>query len=193
MGFHRIDTSDVGPRPKHLRPRAVIVAAAGALRHTIDEDERLRRDREDERVAKRDEGRRILEHRGEVLRADEVIADASDLDVSDAVEERQQERHADECSHVEDRRQEHRRPEPALLPHAGSLAAVAGYPHLTVPMGFVRGLPVGLSLVGPAWSEAKLLQIGHAFEKAVQARQPPQYLPSLETSPDVTAAFAPSR
>lgn len=43
-------------------------------------------------------------------------------------------------------------------------AAVAGYPHLTVPMGVAEGLPVGLSFIGPAWSEARLLEMGHAFE-----------------------------
>ncbi|HEX7760565.1 MAG TPA: amidase [Caulobacteraceae bacterium] len=48
---------------------------------------------------------------------------------------------------------------------AGALAAVAGYPHLTVPMGQVKGLPVGLSFIGPAWSEAKLLSLGYAFEQ----------------------------
>jgi amidase len=49
---------------------------------------------------------------------------------------------------------------------AGSLAAVAGYPHLSVPMGRVRGLPVGLSFIGPAWSEATLLALGYGFEQA---------------------------
>lgn len=48
---------------------------------------------------------------------------------------------------------------------AGSLAAVSGYPHLTVPMGVVMGMPVGLSFVGPAWSEARLLSLGYAFEQ----------------------------
>ena len=70
---------------------------------------------------------------------------------------------------------------------ATSLAAVAGYPHLTVPMGLVKGLPVGLSFIGPAWSEARLLQLGAAYEAASHARRPPRYLPSLETS----AAFGP--
>ena len=51
----------------------------------------------------------------------------------------------------------------------GQMAAVAGYPHLTVPMGEVSGLPVGLSFVGPAWSEATLLAFGYAFE---QTRNP---------------------
>lgn len=48
---------------------------------------------------------------------------------------------------------------------AGQLAAVAGYPHLTVPMGAVQGMPVGLSFIGPAWSEARLLSLGYAFER----------------------------
>jgi amidase len=62
---------------------------------------------------------------------------------------------------------------------AGNAAAVAGYPHLTVPMGLVDGLPVGLSFVGPAWSEARLLGFGYAFEQAAGARRPPTYLPSV--------------
>lgn len=58
---------------------------------------------------------------------------------------------------------------------AGSLAAVAGYPHLTVPMGLVEGLPVGLSFIGPAWSEADLLAAGYAYEQATHRRRPPTY------------------
>jgi amidase len=56
---------------------------------------------------------------------------------------------------------------------AALLPAVAGYPHLTVPMGQVEGLPVGLSFIGPAWSEALLISLGHAFEQATHARKPP--------------------
>jgi amidase len=63
----------------------------------------------------------------------------------------------------------------------GSLAAVAGYPHLTVPMGNVRGLPVGLSFVGRAWSDASLLSIGAAYERATHARHPPTYAESVES------------
>ncbi|HEX9799407.1 MAG TPA: amidase [Thermoanaerobaculia bacterium] len=58
-------------------------------------------------------------------------------------------------------------------------AAVAGYPHLTVPAGFVHGLPWGLSWLGPAWSEARLLAYGDAFERATGARRPPRFLPTL--------------
>jgi amidase len=55
-------------------------------------------------------------------------------------------------------------------------AAVAGYPHLTVPAGLVRGLPVGLSFVGPAWSEARILSLGYAFEQATQWRSDPRFI-----------------
>ncbi|MDO6416541.1 amidase [Sphingomonas sp. BIUV-7] len=57
-------------------------------------------------------------------------------------------------------------------PGAGSIAAVAGYPHLTVPMGDVKGLPVGLSFIGTAWSEANLLGFGAAYESARGALDP---------------------
>ncbi|MBX3481554.1 MAG: amidase [Caulobacter sp.] len=56
---------------------------------------------------------------------------------------------------------------------AGNAAAVGGYPHLTVPMGLVQGLPVGLSFVGPRWSEAQLLALGFAYEQAAMARVAP--------------------
>lgn len=50
-------------------------------------------------------------------------------------------------------------------PSPGQIPATAGYPHLTVPMGAIQGLPVGLSLIGPKWSEAVLLRAGYAFEQ----------------------------
>ncbi len=56
-----------------------------------------------------------------------------------------------------------------------SPAAVAGYPHVTVPMGFVHGLPVGLSFVGGAWSEATLLKLAYAFEQTAPARRAPTF------------------
>lgn len=62
---------------------------------------------------------------------------------------------------------------------ASTLPAVAGYPHLTVPMGLVQGLPVGLSFIGPAWSEAELLSLGFAYESRANARVRPSYAPSL--------------
>jgi amidase len=54
-----------------------------------------------------------------------------------------------------------------------TLPAVAGYPHLTVPMGDVKGLPVGLSFIGPKWSEALLISLGYSYEQAAHARKPP--------------------
>ena len=75
----------------------------------------------------------------------------------------------------------------------GEIAAVAGYPHLTVPMGLIHGLPVGISFVGPAWSEAKLLALGAAFESLIQGRRPPTYAASIETMPEVAPLLAPAR
>lgn len=54
-------------------------------------------------------------------------------------------------------------------------AAVAGYPHITVPAGFVRGLPVGLSFFGRAWSEALLIKLAYAFERATSQRRQPTF------------------
>ena len=75
---------------------------------------------------------------------------------------------------------------------AGSLPAIAGYPHLTVPMGLVSGLPVGLSFIGPAWSEARLLSLGYAFEQARPVEPVPRYHPALDADPIIRALFAPS-
>jgi amidase len=57
---------------------------------------------------------------------------------------------------------------------------VAGYPHVTVPMGFVRGLPVGISFVGGAWSEPALLRLAYAFEQAAPARRKPAFAVTAE-------------
>ncbi|HEX8471848.1 MAG TPA: amidase [Brevundimonas sp.] len=54
-----------------------------------------------------------------------------------------------------------------------TIAAVAGYPHLTVPMGFDRGMPVGLSFIGGKWDDAKILSLGYAFEQKTHARRAP--------------------
>jgi amidase len=62
---------------------------------------------------------------------------------------------------------------------SSSAPAVAGYPHITVPMGQVRALPVGLSLVGTAWSEAKLISYAYAFEQQTHHRHPPKFIPNI--------------
>ena len=54
-------------------------------------------------------------------------------------------------------------------------AAVAGYPHITVPAGFVCGLPVGMSFMARAWQEPTLIKLAYAFEQATMARVPPQF------------------
>jgi amidase len=74
----------------------------------------------------------------------------------------------------------------------GSLAAVAGYPHLTVPMGLVKGLPVGLSFIGPKWSDALILSLGYAYEQASRLRAEPRFLPSIEQAPEVAPLLQPA-
>jgi amidase len=59
-----------------------------------------------------------------------------------------------------------------------SPAAVAGYPHITVPAGYVFGLPVGISFFAKAWQEANLIKYAYAFEQATQYRRQPRYLPT---------------
>lgn len=56
---------------------------------------------------------------------------------------------------------------------AARLPAVAGYPHLTVPMGFDRGMPVGISFIGGKWDDARILSLGFAYEQRTHARRAP--------------------
>jgi len=76
---------------------------------------------------------------------------------------------------------------------AGSLPAVAGYPHLTVPMALVKGLPVGLSFIGPKWSEARLLSLGYAYEQARGPFPTPKFYRSIEESPQIAPSLQPQR
>ncbi|MGC2238549.1 MAG: amidase [Pyrinomonadaceae bacterium] len=61
---------------------------------------------------------------------------------------------------------------------SNSLAAVAGYPNISVPAGFIQGLPAGISFWGRAFSEPTLIKIAYAFEQATKARQTPKFLPT---------------
>ncbi len=68
-------------------------------------------------------------------------------------------------------------------PHATTYAAIAGYPVLSVPMGLVEnGMPVGISFIGPAWSDQMLLSFGYAFEQASQSRVPPRVYKQAATT-----------
>jgi amidase len=62
-------------------------------------------------------------------------------------------------------------------------AAVAGYPSISVPMGFAFGLPVNLSFFGRAWSEPLLIRVAHAFEQVSRHRKPPRFLSSAPLAP----------
>jgi amidase len=63
---------------------------------------------------------------------------------------------------------------------SSSPAAVAGYPAITIPAGWVNGLPVGVSLVGTAWSEAALIELAFGLERALGARRPPRFPPTAD-------------
>ena len=61
---------------------------------------------------------------------------------------------------------------------SSTVAAVAGYPNINVPAGFIFGLPVGISFFGRAWSEPTLIKLAYAFEQATKWRKPPQFRPT---------------
>lgn len=64
--------------------------------------------------------------------------------------------------------------------NASQAPAISGYPHVTVPMGQVAGLPIGLSFFGKAWGEARLLALAYGYEQATRHRAPPRFSPSAD-------------
>lgn len=75
-------------------------------------------------------------------------------------------------------------------PSQSQLAAVAGYPHITVPMGAVSGLPVGLSFIGKQWADHDVIKAGYAFEQAAGARVAPAYRPHANAIADPAQPLA---
>lgn len=78
------------------------------------------------------------------------------------------------------------------LGSASTLPAVAGYPHLTVPMGQVGGLPVGLSFIGGRWQDARVLALGYAYEQLGPQRVGPSFAASLNSTRAVAPLLAPA-
>jgi amidase len=64
-----------------------------------------------------------------------------------------------------------------------TMSAVAGYPHITVPAGYVHGLPVGISFFGRAWSEPTLIRLAYAYEQATKHRHPPKFASTVNIVP----------
>lgn len=73
---------------------------------------------------------------------------------------------------------------------AGWMAAIAGLPHLTVPMGEVSGLPIGISFLGSRDDDARILALGHAYEVRSRRRVEPRYLSSAEARPEIERAMS---
>ena len=67
-------------------------------------------------------------------------------------------------------------------PSASQLPAVAGFPHLTVPMGLSGGLPIGLSFIGPKWHDHDILKAGFAYEQLSKARVAPEFRTQIESN-----------
>jgi amidase len=65
---------------------------------------------------------------------------------------------------------------------SSGMAAIAGYPDITIPAGFIFGLPVGISFFGRAWSEPTLIKLAYSFEQATKVRKAPKFLPTADLS-----------
>jgi amidase len=65
-----------------------------------------------------------------------------------------------------------------------TITSVAGYPHITVPAGYFRGLPVGVSFFGRAWSEPTLIKLAYAYEQGTKHRKPPAFAPTADLTKD---------
>ncbi|NJC41655.1 amidase [Brevundimonas alba] len=72
-----------------------------------------------------------------------------------------------------------------------TMPAIAGYPHLTVPMGFVDGLPVGISFIAGKWDDAKVLSLGYAFEQLTHAIRPPTFVRTVDETDSLAPLLAP--
>ena len=72
-------------------------------------------------------------------------------------------------------------------------AAVAGYPNITVPAGHAHGLPVGISFIGGAWSEARLIALAYSYEQATKHRRPPTFAPTALPASEPSSASSPER
>ncbi|MBI3490945.1 MAG: amidase [Acidobacteria bacterium] len=70
----------------------------------------------------------------------------------------------------------------ATAPGPSTVTSVAGYPHITVPAGYFRGLPVGISFFGRAWSEPTLIKLAYAYEQATKHRRPPTFAATVDLS-----------
>src|SRR5262252_7028346 len=70
----------------------------------------------------------------------------------------------------------------ASTPGPSTVTSVAGYPHITVPMGFVNGLPVRISFFSSAWSEPTLIKLAYSYEQATKHRRPPTFAPTAITT-----------
>lgn len=72
---------------------------------------------------------------------------------------------------------------------AGGLAAISGYPHVTIPMGTARGVPIGFSFIGAKDQDALVLSFGYAYEQRTNLRAEPQYLAGAEDIEEIAAAM----